>query len=70
MVIKQMLYVKKALKGKIPHMFETSKYQKCPIKAPKTYLIFVTGNTGGACVKKLPGVIFYRFNVKNWQFTV
>ena len=37
MVIKQMLYVKKALKGKIPHMFETSKYQKCPIKAPKNH---------------------------------
>ena len=35
-----------------------------------TYLIFVTGTTGGACVKKLPGVNFYRFNAKNWQFTV
>ena len=22
------------------------------------------------CQKKLPGVIFYRFNAKNWQFTV
>ena len=36
-----------------------------------TYLIFVTGTTGGACVKKkLPGVNFYRYNAKNWQFTV
>ena len=36
-----------------------------------TYLIFVTGTTGGACVKKkLPGVNLYRFNAKNWQFTV
>ena len=34
------------------------------------YLIFVTGTTGGACVKKMPGVNFYRFNAKNWQFTV
>ena len=35
------------------------------------YLIFVRRTTGGACVKKkLPGVIFYRFNAKNWQFTV
>ena len=35
------------------------------------YLIFVTFTTGGARVKKkLPGVNFYRFNAKNWQFTV
>ena len=36
----------------------------------KTYLIFVTDTTDGVCVKKLPGVNFYRFNAKNWQFTV
>ena len=36
----------------------------------EAYLIFVTGTTGAACVKKLPGVNFYRFNPKNWQFTV
>ena len=35
------------------------------------YLIFVTGATGGARVNFfLPGVKFYRFNAKNWQFTV
>ena len=35
------------------------------------YLIFVTDSTDGVCVKKkLPGVNFYRFNAKNWQFTV
>ena len=34
-------------------------------------LIFVTDTTDGVCVKKkLPGVNFYRFNAKNWQFTV
>ena len=36
----------------------------------KSYLIFVTDTTDGVCVKKLPGVNFYRFNAKNWQFTV
>ena len=34
------------------------------------YLIFVTGATGGARVNFLAGVNFYRFNAKNWQFTV
>ena len=35
------------------------------------YLIFVTDTTDGVCVKKkLAGVNFYRFNAKNWQFTV
>ena len=35
------------------------------------HLIFVTDTTDGVCVKKkLPGVNFYRFNAKNWQFTV
>ena len=29
-----------------------------------TYLIFVTGATGGARVN------FFRYNAKNWQFTV
>ena len=33
------------------------------------YLIFVTGATGGARVN-LFCVIFFRFNAKNWQFTV
>ena len=35
-----------------------------------TYLIFITDTTDGVCVKKLPGVNFYRFNAKNWQFIV
>ena len=35
------------------------------------YLIFVTGATGGARVNfVLAGVNSYRFNAKNWQFTV
>ena len=37
----------------------------------KPYLIFVTDTTDSVCVKKkLPGVNIYRFNAKNWQFTV
>ena len=36
----------------------------------RTYLLFVTDTTDGVCVKKMPGVNFYRFNAKNWQFTV
>ena len=35
-----------------------------------SFLIFVTGTTGGARVKKIAGVNFYRFNAKIWQFTV
>ena len=34
------------------------------------YLLFVTDTTDGVCVKKLPSVNFYRFNVKDWQFTL
>ena len=33
-----------------------------------TYLIFVTGMTGSACVKKLSGVKFSRLNTKNCIF--
>ena len=42
--------------------------EKTPSLTP--YLLFVTDTTDGVCVKKLPGVNFYRFNAKNWQFTV
>ena len=38
------------------------------LKLMLTYLIFVTGATGGAHVNLfLAGVNFYRFNAKNWQ---
>ena len=33
-----------------------------------SYLIFVTDTTDGVCVKKMPGVNFYRFNARNWHF--
>ena len=33
-----------------------------------TYLLFVTDTTDGVCVKKIANI--YRFNAKNWQFTV
>ena len=37
----------------------------------KPYLIFVTDATDGVRVNFfLAGVNFYRFNAKNWQFTV
>ena len=52
-MVKQMLYVKKASKGKIPHMFETSKYQKCPIKAPKNHLVIALFEIFGPVRNKL-----------------
>ena len=49
----------------------TYEYASLSVLFMFSYLIFVTGSTGGARVNFfLPGVNFYRFNAKNWQFTV
>ena len=43
---------------------------KRPSLSSRPYLKFVADTTDGVCVKKMAGVNFYRFNAKNWQFTV
>ena len=46
------------------------RWQRQPFLLCLSYLLFVTDTTDSVCAKKMPGVIFYRYIAKNWQFTV